>query len=112
MTKEEYDKTKLTFENEHSKNIKSLGRKYAISNSTVKKGDILRDHSGIIEVDNIKWGFSYMSKYPMCIYSGIKLRKDLKPYKSGERDTLYQSNLTEVKNDIKNNPIPSKQEPG
>jgi hypothetical protein len=92
MDIEEYKKIIAEIDNKARQDKFAVAREYALANNTVKVGDVISDHKSTILVDNIIITASVSSK-PMCVYDGIKLKKDGTPVKSGERDTVYQSNL-------------------
>jgi hypothetical protein len=93
MNKSEYDikRRQLTEDFEAAKN--ALAKEFALSNNTVKAGDIVTDHIGSIRVEKIKWTKGYGSDYPGCVYFGTELKKDLTPTKKGEKRDVYQYNL-------------------
>ena len=70
---------------------------FALSNNPFKtgdilEGDILEDHYQIVQVDKI--GFNLrLNCIPECVYSGLRLTKQLKPYKSNVRTKIYQSDI-------------------
>ena len=93
MNEKTYAQLKHEVHKKFSLEMKKLNREYAYSNTNVKVGDIISDHNGTIKVDDIGWAFSYMETLPGCLYSGIRLKKDLTPYKSKERETIYHGNI-------------------
>ena len=96
MTEDEYSKKKTEIEKENRKKLLVLDREYAFANSPVSIGNVIEDHSCKIKVDEIKFSSGgIMRRLPECVYSGPRLKKNNKPFMSGERDTIYQSNLKE-----------------
>ena len=95
MTEEEFD-FKIAEIHEKASNLKKeLFVDYAHSNNSYKIGDIVKDHSSIIKIERITVTFGYLNKYPQCIYRGPRLKKDLKPYKSGEHDSVSQTYIVD-----------------
>ena len=76
------------------KNI--LANEYARSNNNVNVGDVVKDHTGFIEVKTIGVIYKYNGIEPMCVYYGPKLtQKDKKPFKNGSDDYVLQDYLKE-----------------
>jgi hypothetical protein len=98
MNFEEYE-SKVNIKKEmHKRELYALHKEYAFSNNNVEKGDIICGNSTSIKVDTIKWALiSYRRpNAPECVYFGVKYTKSGKPFKSGERDSIYQANLKSV----------------
>ena len=93
MTHEEYLEKKKQLESEHAEQLVFLAKKYAFSNNTVLVGDTVTDHIGSIIVEKIKFSQGSFGKPPECVYFGTSLKKDGKPFESGEKRAAYQSNL-------------------
>lgn len=94
MHKDEYRKRIEGIESRANKAKQTLYKEYAFSNNPYETGDIVKDHKCIIEIKQIKVMMSIRpSGYPECYYRGPKLRKDLTPYKSGEFESICQSNI-------------------
>lgn len=92
MTIEEYKKRLKDMEAAFRAAEDALSAEYAMSNNPYNKGDIIEDHFHIIEVQKIRWQYSYGSP-PCCIYSGIELKKDLTPKIRQINTVMYQSNV-------------------
>jgi hypothetical protein len=92
MTKEEYDNKMKEFKLELFKKIRKLNVCFSHKNNPYNIGDIIEDHYHIIKIETIIV-YGGLSKYPTCKYSGIRLKKDLSPFKSGEKALMYQSNV-------------------
>lgn len=96
MTKEEYNEKKEEIKNNHFILLKQLGMKFAIENNIVNIGDTIKDHMSIIKVDKIQ--VCNTAYDPSCIYFGIRLKRNLKSFKSGETTSIYQCNLKYINN--------------
>ena len=73
---------------------------YCDANNPYDIGDIISDHLSTIKIDKIKYTRGMLRLDPECIYYGEKLRKsDMKPFKNGDRECIYQSNINEVINE-------------
>ena len=70
--------------------VVKLKREYALSNNTVKIGDIISDHMVTIVVESID---DYLSDIPQCVYTGIRLTKQGVPTKKIEVRQIYQQNI-------------------
>lgn len=94
MEYEEFKIKKQKLRDDHLKEVSELSTSYALSNNSVKLGDFVTDNTGTIRVDSINTylGF-YGDGQPQCAYYGIMLTKKNKPFKSGEKRYLYQSNI-------------------
>ena len=93
MNLEEFNTRKLAIENDRKQKINELYRKFALSNSPVKIGDIVTDRFNYsILVDKIAV-YVGMGEMPECSYSGIIITKKGVAHKSGKRETVYQSSL-------------------
>jgi len=92
MTYEEYQAAVKALEKEFDAKKFALAKEYAMSNNTVNIGDIINDHSTCIIVDEIGVLGRFSGK-PQCVYHGHRLTKKLVRFKTGERDTIFQSNL-------------------
>ncbi len=99
MTKNEYCAEKRKLEQLHSQKMYDLNRKFVLSNTTVKRGDIVQDHIGSIKVEKIKHGISMTSSYPQVVYFGESYTKAGKPFKSGEKRAVWERNL--IKKEVK-----------
>ncbi len=99
MNRETYKQIKSEIHKKYSLVLKKLDEKYAFANSSVVFGDVVSDQNNTIKVDKIGWCYAFMATSPSCVYSGPKLRRDRKPYKSGEWETVYQSNMLEADNE-------------
>jgi len=77
--------------------MNKLHKKFALSNNPYKQGDIIQDHCQIIEIKEISITKSILSKVPYCIYKGLKLKKNLEPFKSHENASIHQINIEKNK---------------
>jgi hypothetical protein len=92
MKVEEYISEKNILRSEHDHQVRDLDKKYALSNSSVKIGDIVTDHMGSVKVDKILI-YSSSDYEPCCVYRGIEYTKAGKPTKRGNKRDAYQRNL-------------------
>jgi len=94
MNKEEYDIRLKEINEKMAEDKCRLNHEYALSNNSIKKGDIISNNSKIIRVEAIRstnWGGD-----PYCIYSGALLTKKLVAYKSGEKGHIYQTDKINI----------------
>jgi len=90
MNKQEFDDQLNALKKRHATEINNLKKKFADANNTVAVGDTVTDRTQSIVVDSI----SYLGgDTPSCIYNGIRVTVKGVPFKSGERGTVYQSNM-------------------
>ena len=90
MDFEEY-KTKINeLQQKYNRDIHKLKKEYAITNNTVKTGDVIQDNIGKIIVKSI--GVYYADK-PECFYCGTELKKNGEPRIKKSTRTVYQSNI-------------------
>lgn len=75
---------------EHDKKVQALSKEYALSNNTVKVGDMVTDHIGAVKVEKI---LIRVTDEPSCVYSGTEYTKAGKPTKRGTKRLAYQINL-------------------
>lgn len=92
MTKEEYNQTLMDLKESYDQKRAELMINYARSNCSYSVGDILKDHMGIIRVENIKY---YLADPPQCVFYGTELTVKLVPNKKNERREMYQTNVIE-----------------
>jgi len=93
MTKEELKEELKQIETEKKLKETLVFEKYALSNAIYKIGDIIEDHIGRIKIEKILWGRSFFDNTSIAIYEGTQLKKDLTPFKSGEKIRVYQNNV-------------------
>jgi len=93
MTLDEYKAEVKKIRSECEVNIVSLSRKFLESNRTIKAGDIIKDHIGLVKVE--QFGMYFRDGIPYGIYTGPCYTKQGKPFKSGETRSVYQINLVE-----------------
>jgi hypothetical protein len=102
MTKEEYFQ-KIDDAVEDFKRIKNkLSIEYAKANNPHKEGDIVEAFGIKIRIEKIGFTMGLSTRIPGCIYYGPRLKKNNEPFKSGERDTVYQSNIRKNENNNAN----------
>jgi len=76
----------------HTKEL-SLATEFARANNPYKIGDIFTDKIGKIKIEKIQLTYSHFSdNLPSCVYTGLELKKDGTPKKSGDKRTAWQSN--------------------
>lgn len=91
MTNKEREE-KLKAEHErHNKAMYDIDVEFATSNNYVLPGDILSDGYSIILVDKIHMNRSY--SIPTCVYTGVRLKKNLKPRVDGTRASIWQGRI-------------------
>lgn len=92
MELEEYNNKKQELYDQYKKDGRRLALDFAISHSSVKKGDFVTDHIGTIKVES--FGL-FPDNTPSMIYKGIEYTKAGKPTKKGNKRSVYQINLKE-----------------
>ena len=94
MTEDEYRSKVEELKKDHDKALKKLAIEFALSNSTIKEGDIVEDHIGKVFVERINVAMNhYSSDLPLCVYYGSELRKDGLPKKNKNKRDVWQYNL-------------------
>ena len=78
---------------EHVAKRKKVLQDFAFSNNPYEKGDIISDNFCIIKIEKIQFSKKIFTEESECVYSGLRLKKDLTSFKSGEKDVIYQSNV-------------------
>lgn len=96
MKLEDYKNKVKSLKARHKKELTEFALKYAFLNSPIKIGDIVTDHIGSIIVEKYALGFSDISIEPKCVYTGTCYTKKGKPYKSGEKRCVHQSNIKKI----------------
>lgn len=94
MDSTEYAASVLEIKNEAKNKLNALAKEYAISNSSVKVGDVVQDHIGSVSVEKIT---IYRSNPPSCIYYGLELTARGVPRKGKRTRMVYQVNLLKEK---------------
>ena len=90
MKIEEFNSKKKALLEKHDEEMFKLKRDYALSNSTVKIGDMVTDHMGTIKVEKV---ITWCRDIPSCVYKGKEYTKAGKPSKRGSTRNVYQINL-------------------
>ena len=93
MNVDEYKNKIKAIDDYASINKRNTDKEYALSNNPVKIGDIIRDHSCMIKVEAMRYTRYSSFGFPECVYSGPRLKKNKKPFVSGETEVVYQSNI-------------------
>ncbi len=89
MTLDEYREQLKAIEEETSKKTMDLARRFAYSNSTHGKGDMIKGHQGWIKVEKVGIYFPGGGRVPSCIYSGPRYTAKHVPFKNGEIMRVY-----------------------
>jgi len=107
MNKTEFEKQKQVLKDTYEKELDKLKTEYALSNNSVKIGDIISSSICIIKVEKILVAKqSYFSDLPECRYKGKKIKKDGKFFKDNSDDIIYQSDLKKINGvEVKNENI-------
>lgn len=79
--------------NEYDSKVDEAKIEYALSNNTIKIGDIITDHIGSIKVIEINVATPFGSKLPCCLYNGREYTKKGEPKKNGGVRDVWQCNL-------------------
>ncbi len=96
MKLNDYTSKKRVLSVQHAKEFERLHIEYATANNPYRYGDILQDHHQIIKVEEI--GFTVNSGICSCRYKGVRLKKNLQPFASGEKVTMWQTNVKNILN--------------
>jgi hypothetical protein len=100
MTEQEFKDKQHALHKKYMKDKAALETEYALSNNTVKVGDVFTDNLGSIKVEKIKVWPGGFSKLPSCVYEGLVLKKDGTPTKRNVlRRNAWQVN--KVDNNLK-----------
>ena len=83
--------TRLVEEFELKKRV--LSRDYALSNNSVKVGDIIKSARGSILVDEVRFIVSVKGELPACSYWGRVLTRAGVPRKDGSRLRIHQKEV-------------------
>lgn len=97
MTLEEYIIKKKDLQKKHDYELYALAKDYAFSHNPHEKGDIIEDHIGKIIIEKIQHtrGNGY-DEFPICVYTGLVLKKDGKPTKKKKERSVWQTNLKNI----------------
>lgn len=101
MDYKEYSEKRHEILERNKLELQELTSLYALSNNEVEVGDIVIDRCQTLLVDKIQTTLMTRTNKPSCVYSGVVLRKDLRPREDGKRSQVYQINLREVKKNAK-----------
>jgi len=95
MTTEELKHELNQLENRYRRDKKDALTRYALSNNTLKVGDIATDHMGSVVIEEIKIDINsvFSDLLAQCVYIGQELKKNGQPTTKQKRRDVYQSNL-------------------
>lgn len=93
MLKSQYDQKMKHLKYIHGQAVEKLNIEFSNSNNPNKIGDVIEDHHCRIRIERIDCYVSYISDYPDSSYTGPLLKKNNKPFKNGEHETIYQSRI-------------------
>lgn len=96
IRKEVYLKVRELLDKKHKAERKELAKRYAKKNTLYEKGQIIRDDSCTIKIDNVSYGVPFGGNIPEPYYLGYVLKKDLTPRKNEERSWIRQSQIKEA----------------
>jgi len=97
MTKEEYDEEMKKIDNVMNNMRNQVRKHYAFANNSYKVGQIIEDHYQRILIEKIEMHYCTLaSPYPECEYWGLKLTKQNRPFKNGEKNWMFQSNIKRI----------------
>ena len=88
MTEQEYFKERSEINQKRDDDLSALAKRYVSENAQFNKGDIIKSPYEIILIVSVNIS-SLRNGTPDYYYYGIKLRKDLSPYKSGEMTAIH-----------------------
>ena len=93
MDQEELKQGLIAIENEYDEKKRAIRVKFAYSNNTHKKGDIISNGHEKIKIDKIGYTRSFVTNIPICKYKGLRLKKDNTPFKFLETAVIYQDDI-------------------
>ena len=93
MTKEELKDKLIIIQREKDTKERAILKEYALSNAIYRVGDIIEDHIGRIKIEGISWSVMHGGNDSIAVYLGTQLKKDLTPFKSGEKRAVYQHSI-------------------
>lgn len=94
MNIKEYDKRQQELYDQYVKDKRWLAQEFALSHSSVKKGDFVTDHIGTVKVESFQL---HSADVPSMIYIGTEYTKAGKPSKKDNKRAAYQCNLLKEK---------------
>ncbi len=96
MTTEAYEIAESQMRQKHSKEKNELLSSYARSNQKYKTGDIIKGRGGArIRVETTRVGVGLSGPPAEVIYNGPKLKVGLTPYKNGEYEDIWETDVVE-----------------
>jgi hypothetical protein len=82
---------------EYDEKVDKVKQEYALQNNEVNFGDIVRGNGVSILVDDMRYddkaNYGFLPGY---IYHGVKVAKNGRPYKRGDRDMIYQGEMYSI----------------
>ena len=94
MTEKEFMRAINKIKSEQSEKIKAVRAQYAEDNNPVKIGDMISDHYQTLKVERFCiHSASFKREFPFYSYHGPLITKAGKPFKSGKRGRIYQTQL-------------------
>ena len=95
MEKETYLKILQDIEDEAKSRREKLYKEYALSNAKFKIGETIRDSRWSFVIDKITTYKAY--DFPVAVYHGFELKKDLTPRKDKNRVAIYGNDAELIK---------------
>lgn len=95
MTLDEYNKAADMARKACERHINRLARRYVLAQTNVRVGHVIEFCGTRIRVDEIR-ASRWNSLPPQAVASGLRLRKDLTPFKSGETATLFLNDHVKI----------------
>jgi hypothetical protein len=96
MERNEYLEKLAMMRVQHKSEMQNLQREFALAQSPFKVADFVSDHLGTIKIDYIDYDTSDMGRKVRCLYVGPCYTKKGKPFASGERRTVFQTNVRQA----------------
>lgn len=93
MTESEYLEKLDVLESRYKKRKYNLAEEYALSNNPYNIGDIIRDTTDIIEIENVFHTIGIGNVIPTCYYTGVELTKKLQPKIKQTGVKIFQNNV-------------------
>lgn len=95
MEIENYHSEAEKIHNEFKQKIKELNVKFVSKNAKFKVGEIIKDSSSVIKIIKLKYSM-LGSNFPIIIYEGCLLKKNLEPTLKEKFETVFESQAIKV----------------
>jgi len=97
MTREEYKKAMQKIHEDYTLYKDQIRQRFAFERSTVRIGDIVRDHTSVIKIEKIEACMSPYTSFPECRYFGVRCSEENEVVSPEEKRYVYQKDIKEGK---------------